>query len=138
MSKDQVKSKKKVTNTFYRYSESFKLMVVQEVSSGSSISEVCRRYGIKNMSIVSNWLKKHGRTDLLNTVIRVKMRSEEDKMKQLEAENKRLKIALADAILAKEVLETLVEVVDNHYQTDIKKNFAQKLFDDVLQKKNKK
>jgi len=138
MSKDQVKSKKKVTNTFYRYSESFKLMVVQEVSSGSSISEVCRRYGIKNMSIVSNWLKKHGRTDLLNTVIRVKMRSEEDKMKQLEAENKRLKIALADAILAKEVLETLVEVVDNHYQTDIKKNFGQKLFDDVVQKKIKK
>jgi len=58
---------------------------------------------------------------LLNTVIRVKMRSEDDKIKQLELENKRLKIFLADATLAKELLEKLVEVADGHYQTDLKK-----------------
>ena len=51
------------------------------------------------------------------------MRSEDDKIKQLEAEIKRLKISLADAVLAKELLETLVEMVDNHYQTDVKKKF---------------
>jgi hypothetical protein len=32
-----------------------------------------------------------------------------------------LKIALADATLAKDVLETLVKVVNEHYQTDVKK-----------------
>ena len=58
---------------------------------------------------------------MLNTVIRVKMRSEDDKIKQLELENKRLKIFLADATLAKELLEKLVEVADGHYQTDLKK-----------------
>ena len=90
--------------TFYRYSNCFKEKVVQEVSSGSSISEVCRRYGIKGATTVQCWIKKYGRTELLNTVIRVKMRGEEDKIKQLEAENKRLKIALADATLAKDLL----------------------------------
>ncbi|MDR0295643.1 MAG: transposase [Prevotellaceae bacterium] len=104
-----------------RYSNCFKEKVVQEVSGGNSISSVCRRYDIKNMSVVSKWLKQFGRNELLNTEIRVKMRSEDDKIKQLGAENKRLKIALADATLAKDVLETLIDVVDEHYLTDVKK-----------------
>ena len=44
------------------------------------------------------------------------MRSEENKIKQLETENKRLRIALSDATLAKYLLETLIEVIDEHYQ----------------------
>jgi len=134
------KKRKKKNNprTFYRYSECFKEQVVREVSQGSSISEGCRRYDIKNMSIVSKWIRQYGRHELLNTVIRVKMRSEDDRVKQLEAEIKRLKISLADAVLAKELLETLVEMVDNHYQTDVKKNFGQELSLDVRVSKTKK
>ena len=128
----------KERRTIYRYSESFKEHVIQELSQGSSISEVCRRYDIKGTYTVQYWLKRYGRHELLNTVIRVKMRSEDDKIKQLEAENKRLKISLADAVLAKELLETLVEMVDNHYQTDVKKNFGQELSLDVRQSKTKK
>ena len=37
----------KFQKTFYWYSNCFKEKIVQEVSSGSSISDVCRRYGIK-------------------------------------------------------------------------------------------
>jgi transposase-like protein len=128
----------KIKRTFYRYSNCFKEKVVQEVSSGSSISSVCRRYGIKGSSTVQGWLKKSGRKDLLNTVIRVKMRSEDDKLKQLEAEIKRLKIALADATLSIDILESLVEVANEHYQTDIKKNFGQALLGDVPLKKFKR
>ena len=46
------------------------------------------------------------------------MRSEDDKIKQIELEIKRLKKSLVDATLAKELLEELVEVADDHYQTD--------------------
>jgi hypothetical protein len=66
------------------------------------------------------------------------MRSEEDKVKQLELENRRLKIALADSTLAQDVLESLIEVVNEHYQTDVKKNFGQELFIDVHRPSNKK
>jgi hypothetical protein len=89
------------------------------------------------MSIVSKWLKKYGRTELLNTIIRVKMRNEDDKIKALESENKRLKIALADAVLAKDCLETLIEVVDEHYQTDVKKNLGHELLVGVRSQKIK-
>jgi transposase-like protein len=121
----------KVHRTLIRYSNCFKEKVVQEVSAGSSISAVCRKYDIKGGSTVQYWIRKFGRNELLNTVIRVKMRSEDDRLKQLEAENRRLKIALADATLAKDVLETLIEVVDEHYQTDVKKNFGHRLYPDV-------
>ena len=66
------------------------------------------------------------------------MRSEDDRIKQLESENKRLKVSLADAILAKDVLETLIEIVDEHYQTDVKKNFGQPLLGAVRRSKIKK
>jgi len=128
----------KVQRTIIRYSNCFKAKVVQEISSGSSIIEVRRRYNIKGEGTVQRWLMKYGRSDLLHTVIRVKMRSEDDRIKQLEAENKRLKIALADATLAKDLLETLIEVVDEHYQTDVKKNFGQELYLNVLQQEGKK
>ena len=95
--------------------------VVQEVSEGSSISEVRRCYGIRGGDTVQKWIKKYGREELLNTVIHIKMRGETDQLKKLESENKKLKIALADAILEKDVLETLIEVVDEHCQTDVKK-----------------
>ena len=122
----------KIQKTFYRYSNCFKETVVQEVPHGSSISEVCRRYAIKGRSTVQSWIKKFGRKELLNTVIRVKMRREDDKIKQLEAENKRLKLALADATLANDLLKTLIDVAEEHYQTDLKKNFGQKLFPDAV------
>jgi transposase InsO family protein len=45
------------------------------------------------------------------------------KVKKLEAENRRLKTALAEATLAKDALETLVEVVNEHYRADVKNEF---------------
>jgi transposase-like protein len=110
----------------YRYSICFKEKVVQEVSTGSSISEVCRRYGIKGNYTVQRWIKRLGGEELFNEVIRVKMKGERDEIKRLEEENKRLKIALGEAMLAKHVMESLIEEVDRHYQTDVKKTFGQK------------
>jgi hypothetical protein len=56
---------------------------------------------------------KCGRNDLLNISIRARMRSKDDRIKQLELENRRLKIAPAEAI----------GLVDEQYQTDVKKTF---------------
>ena len=54
------------------------------------------------------------------------MKGEKDRLKELIEENKRLKLALADATLAKQALESLIEVVNENYDTDVKKNFGQK------------
>lgn len=108
----------------FRYSDCFKRQVVEEVSRGSSISELRRRYGIKGGSTIQNWIRHYGREELLQEIIYVKMRKEIDRIKELESENRRLKLALADSTLAKDALESLVAVANEHYGTDLKKNFV--------------
>ena len=81
-----------------RYSEAFKLQVVRELESGelASIGEANRRYGITGATTINSWLKKYGRESELPRVIRVEKPDERDRLKQLQAENDRLKRALAD------------------------------------------
>jgi transposase-like protein len=109
-----------------RYSISFKLKVVKEIEEeGYGIAEVARRYGIKGGNTIQKWVKQFGKNHLLNKIVRVEMKGEKDRTKELETEIKRLKIALADATMEKHALETLIEIVDEHYQTDVKKNLGQ-------------
>jgi hypothetical protein len=51
-----------------------------------------------------------------------------NKFKELEEENRRLKMALADSIVATKMLETLISVANEEYKTDLKKNFGSGLF----------
>jgi transposase-like protein len=108
-----------------RYSISFKQKVVKEIESGLGIQQARRRYGIKGGETIQQWLKKFGKNHLLNKIVRVEMKGEKDRIKDLEAEVKKLKIALADATLAKDALETLIDIVNEHYHTDVKKNLGQ-------------
>jgi transposase-like protein len=117
----------KQQKTIVRYSISFKQKVVKEIEEeGLSHSETMRRYGIRGASTINNWLMRFGKNHLLNKVVRVEMKGEKDRLKELEAQVKKLKIALADATLAKDALETLIEVVNEYYETDVKKNLGQK------------
>ena len=126
----------KQQGTTVRYSISFKQKVVKEIEEdGLTFSEAMRRYGIKGGQTIQKWAISFGKNDLLNKVVRVEMKGEKDRVKELEAEVKKLKIALADATLAKGALETLIEIVDEHYQTDVKKNLGQKQSDGHQNKK---
>ena len=91
-----------------RYSISFKQKVVQEVEKGASFVELRRRYGIKGGNTVQQWVRQFGKNHLLNKIVRVEMKGEKDRVKELEEEVKRLKIALADATMAKDLLGTLL------------------------------
>ena|SRR5436190_21094025 len=110
-----------------RYSISFKQKVVQEIEKeGLTFQTVRRRYGIKGGGTIQRWLLAYGKNHLLNQIVRIEMKGEKDRVKELEEEVKRLKLALADATMAKDLLGTLVEVANRHYKTDLKKNFGQK------------
>jgi len=107
-----------------RYSISFKQKVVNEIEQeGLSISEANRRYGITGGATVRKWLKELGRSHLLNVVMRVEMKDEKDRLLELEKENKQLKIALAEAYLARDCAEEVIRQAGKIYQTDLKKKF---------------
>jgi transposase len=115
------KSNRKVV----RYSISFKQKVVNEIElEGLSISEAGRRYGINGAETVNNWLRKLGRTHLLNVVTRVEMKDEKDRLLEMEKEIKKLKVALADAYLARDCAEEVIKQAGKIYGEDLKKKFG--------------
>ena len=119
-----------------RYSISFKQKVVKEIEEeGLTVSLAARRYGIRGGATIQNWIKAFGKNHLLNKIVRVEMKGEKDRVKELEAEIKKLKIALADKTMEKDVLETLIDIVNEHYETDVKKNLGQKRSGEVMNKK---
>ena len=83
-----------------RYSEAFKLKVMEELRDAKwkSVKEVATAYGIAEMSVY-NWMHKLGFEHLKGRLIYVKTRTETDRIKELEAEVKRLRMALADDAL---------------------------------------
>lgn len=126
----------KQQKTIVRYSISFKQKVVKEIEEeGLSHSEAMRRYGITGGATINNWLMRFGKNHLLNKVVRVEMKGEKDRVKELEAEVKKLKIALANVTLKNDALETLIDVVNEHYETDVKKNLGQKQSNELQNKK---
>lgn len=118
-------------NPVIKYSISFKRKVVEEIEKeGLGIGEASRRYGIKGGSTVSKWVRKFGEYHLQTRIIRIETMEERDRIKQLEEENKKLKLALADAALANRCLEVVVEEANKIYKTDLKKKFADPAFSD--------
>jgi transposase len=111
--------------TKVRYSESFKIRVVEQIEQeGLLISEARMRYGIKGGGTIQGWIRRFGKFHLLNRVIRIETMEEKDRVKQLEEENRKLKLALADSMLEKRCLQVLIEEVDKAYKTDVKKIFG--------------
>lgn len=123
--------------TLIRYSISFKQKVVKEIEAeGLNISEVARRYDIKGGQTIQNWIRRFGQNHLLSKIVRVEMKGEKDRVKELEGELKRVKLALADATLKNDVLETIITMVNDHYQTDVKKNLGLQPSKVIMKKKD--
>lgn len=104
-----------MTRSVVRYSEAFKLKVINELESGkfSTSSEARELYGIKGGSTIQYWLNKYGKNHLLSKVVKVQTADEKSEIKKLKARNRDLEKALADAhldlIIEKEYFQMLCE-----------------------------
>ncbi|MCP4584375.1 transposase [Pseudoalteromonas sp.] len=122
MSLNSLKRKRPVT---YRYSEAFKLHVIKEIESGRlSMSSAQRKYDISGGATIPGWLKRYGKNHLLAKVVRVERAEERNRIKRLEEEKRELEQALAQSHIKQLALESLVEVAEEYYNADFKKNFG--------------
>jgi transposase-like protein len=103
----------------YRHSICFKQKVIEEIKEGASLHAVSLKYGIRGPNTVRNWIKQLGQEYLLTEIIYVKMKHEQDEVKTLQKEVQRLKLALADATLERDALESLLEVANEYYEVDM-------------------
>ena len=75
-----------------RYSEAFKLKVMEELRDGKwkTVADAAQAYGVSAQG-VRYWMKRLGFEHLNGRIIYVKTTSEIDEIKRLKAENRRLK-----------------------------------------------
>jgi len=103
-----------------RYSDAFKLEVVQQIESGKfTIYQAKIHYGITGGATIANWLRRFGKLHLLSNIIRVEKPDQRDRMKSLEAENKRLKLILADKLLERDIAVAELEVICEELGLDL-------------------
>ena len=95
-----------------KYSEAFKQQVVREYETGdSSRAALRRKYGITGIETITHWVKKYGKFESLPKIVRVEKPNEQDQVKALQAEIKRLKQILADEVLDRKIAESTLEVI---------------------------
>lgn len=106
-----------------RYSTAFKQKVIEEIESGKLTKSGARRlYGIGGETTIQKWIKQFGKLHLLNKIIRIELKDEISKLKQLEREKKELESALAQAHLKLVTYESIIEVAEEELGKNLKKN----------------
>ncbi len=119
-----------------RYSIAFKQKVISEIEEGKHTQSECGKiYGI-SQGAIHYWLKRHGKYNVLNKIVRIEMKGEKDRIKQLEKEKRALESALAQSHLKTLYLESLVEIAEEKYGVDFKKKSDTKEFGRQGKKKN--
>lgn len=94
-----------------RYSESFKLKVLAELSKGNhSKRQIALTYGVQS-STINEWIRKYDRKDLMNTRVTVQTDDEITRIKALQKELKLLKELLIKKDLDKLINDSYLEVV---------------------------
>lgn len=115
-----------VKRTQRDYSMSFKLSVVKEIEFTMG---ACRKYGIQARSTVVNWLRKFGNFDWENQTPSNMPKSPEQKIMELEAKVKLLE--KQKAFLEKQAyvadkkaifFDMMIDLAEEEYHIDIRKN----------------
>ena len=135
-----------VKRTQRDYSMSFKLSVVKEIESGElSTTGACRKYGIQARSTVVNWLRKFGNFDWENQTPSNMPKSPEQKIMELEAKVKLLE--KQKAFLEKQAyvadkkaifFDMMIDLAEEEYHIDIRKNSPPELSNLSEKKKAKR
>lgn len=112
-----------------RYSRLFKQKVVNEIEGGKlSIYEAMRIYDIGGAHTIENWIRRQGKSQLLSRVVRIEMKDEPQKMKELQERVRKLEKLLADKELDNLMNEAFLELMaeDNGIDLDEFKKKADK------------
>jgi len=111
-----------MSRTIIRYSIAFQQKVVGEIESGElSIGDARRLYDIRGCETIQKWIRKFGKNHLLGKVVRIEMKDEKDRVRELEKKIRQLETALADEHIKNAVLESLVDIAREKYGIDLKK-----------------
>ncbi len=117
------------------YSSAFKLKVVSEIESGKlSINQAQEIYDIGGHTTIKKWIKNLGKNHLLSKVVRIEMKDEADKVKELKERVRKLEKLLADKELDNLMNETFLELLAEDHGVDLEE-FKKKVDKERLKKR---
>lgn len=118
-----MKESEKPVKLIYRYSETLKRKVAEEISRGVlTTREAMKVYGIKHRRTVTGWVQKYGDNPTQTKLVRVMMRSEKERIEELER-------ALAD-----EKLRTMLYAAQLEGYEELVPDFKKRLDTKALKK----
>ena len=130
-----MKEERNHVNGRTRFSVAFKMKVVEEVENGLiSANEARKLYGISGKGTISDWVSRYGMSQKLERTVYVMTHDEELELIRLRKENKRLQQALDDSQLKTIALESMIEVAEETYHVDIKKNLGSQVLKELKKK----
>ena len=89
--------RKRAIKPAIRYSEAYKMSVVNEVEQeGATFESIRRKYGIKGNGTVNKWVRLYG-NGTRGKIVRVQTPEQVDELKRAKERVKRLESLLADA-----------------------------------------
>jgi len=105
-----------------RYSNAFKLKIVEEIEKGRlTVTEASRLYEINGNQTIYNWIRKYGKNHLIQKFVRVEMKNEKDIIKAKEERIRELEEALAALTLQNICQECYIETVESRLTEEEKK-----------------
>ena len=118
----KLKSEVRATRDRRYFSESARLLIVQEIDDGLSKAEACRKYEVSHATIYKWYAKysKHYKAVLVTVVEHV---SDSIRVKKLEAELEQTYANLGRAKAENMLLHKVIDKADEAMGMDIKKNF---------------
>ena len=109
------------------FSESFKLKILAELSTGKySKRQLSRLYGIAS-STINDWIRKYDRKDLMNTRVMVESEDEITRIKVLQKEIEQLKKVIIKKDLEHLVSDCYLEAAAKNQGYDNVEEFKKKL-----------
>ena len=125
-----MKSKAKISKTFRQqrvFSEEIKKQVVRDIERGKcSVTQAKEELGVSEQSIY-NWIKHYSRYLHSNKRLVVEDKSEAYRTRELEKRIHELEAALGRKQMEIDLLSKVIELADEEYQTDLKKNLSKKV-----------
>jgi transposase-like protein len=107
-----------------RYSEEYKRKLVQDFEKGiMSVPQMERQYGIKT-SCIYRWIYKYSSYNEKNSRIVEMKHSQTNRVKELQEKVKELERAVGQKQMQIDYLEKMIDMTQQHYSIDIKKNFS--------------
>ncbi len=118
-----------------KYSPGFKLKVVNEIESGKlSVPQAREIYDIGGSHTIERWIKNLGKNHLLSKVVRIEMKDEKDKVKELKDRIRKLEKLLADKELDNLMNEAFLELLAEDHGVDLEE-FKKKVDKERLKKR---